>query len=280
VIFLVLMRFILTLVGAAGIAGTKPECTVVPAGGEYYAKIGIGKYLYLEVAEDSKSFRTSLGDFAETTSEEDDSEEEDDWVKSSKFLVSKVDFEMKPNCKAEIARPSWDSYGGLLRSLSNVIGICIHPGGEGNMVYNPVKDEISLGCLTLRRAVDGIVRFREKVLEPKKDTLFVARGLYLNYDDGKVYFIRVADRSRIWLKVANGEQTSRMYARYEIQDGEVCLISGKTQLPEDQELFASFWQEVALNRCMQYSSENQTLTLGARDFKFGERIPRQPLAYP
>ena len=262
------MRLFLTLFGAASAA---TPCSVVPAGGEYYAKIGIGKYLYLEVAEDSNSFRTSLGDFEEATSEEYDSEDEDIWVQSSEFLASKVDFEMKANCKGEIGQDSWESFGNLLRSLSRVIGICVHPGGMADMIYNPVDDRISLGCVTLRRALDGIIIIstRDKVVEPMKDTRVVPRGSYVNYDDGKVHFIRVVDRSRIWVKIADGETTSRMYARYEIQDGEVCIVRGNTQLPQDEEPFAQFWQEVALNRCMKYSPKNRTLTLGSREFKFG-----------
>ena len=257
-----MFRFVFALTAA----GATSPCTVVPPSGEYYAIIGPGKYLYMEIAEDSTSFRTSLGDYAETTSDED-SEEEETWVKGSPYLSAKVDFTLKPSCKAEIATSSYSSYYGLLRSLSTLIRICIHPGGLADMVYDAEKDTINLGCLTLYRAVGGVVDVRGKQVVPRKDKWRIPRGNYAMQIDRTKYFVRIVDRSTVWIKkmTEDGKMT-RVSTRYEIRpDGGICIKDQKNGPIKDES--ASLIRELKdLSGDDSLCMKINTLTVGKIDF--------------
>ena len=275
------MYLIFALIGAAAATTSAPTpvtCGKVPAG-QYYAWLSPGKYLNLEVAEDSASFITSLGDFAETDSEMD-SDDEDRWVQGSKYLVSKVDFEMKPNCLAVIAPESQTSYWNLLRSLSAMIRICIHPGGFSDMRYDPTDESLRLGCVGFSRAKDGEVRFYDKTVVSKKDTVFVPRGVFTNYTDGSMLTVRVVDRATLWIKSVKDGETTRFSAGYEIVDGNMCLVVNKvTDFSKMMSVLPYLHEVSGANQiCFAYSSEKRSLTLGGMEFKFEGVVPRIPRA--
>jgi hypothetical protein len=258
-------------------------CDKVPAG-EYYGLIGIGKYLYLEVAEDSTSFRTSLGDYADSDSEMD-SEDEDRWVTGAKWLATKVGFEMKPNCVGDIAQESRESYGQLLKSVSALVGICIHPGGVWDMVYDPAKDTLTLGCMTLWRAKDGVLNIRGRSVVPKMDRVVLPRGVFVNYYEGAMHAIRIVDRSTAWLKVVKGGVTKRVAAGYLFYKGEICIghiemfkLNDIETMGEISDYLSGISKTTEL--CFTYSPDKRSMTLGELEFKFEGVVPRTPRAYP
>ena len=265
------------LFGAVAASNTT-RCDKVPTG-EYYAWLSPGKYLYLEVAEDSSSFRTSLRDFAETDSEMD-SEDEDRWVVGANYLVSKVDFQLRPDCVGKIADHSMEAYWNLLMTVSKLVRVCVHPGGMAEMSYDPRKDALKFGCLGMQRAVNGEVKFSYTSLKPKKDTFFVPRGVFTNYSAGAMHAVRVVDRSTVWIKTVVDGETKRFSAGFEMVDGKICIVMNKVTDLAEMMSIVPYLQEVARSNslCFGYSPEKRALMMGEMEFKFEGVLPRKPMA--
>ena len=260
------MLYLLVLLGVAG-ATTQAPCSIVPPG-EYYSAIDTGKYLHLEVAEDSASFTTRLGDFAESS--EEDSDYENDWVKRASWLDSRINFSLGANCEAEIAQDSRQAYARLMVSMSRLIGYCIHPGGLMKMTYNRTEGNLTLGCLTVRRAVDGVVTINRTTVIPKEDKIFVPRGVYANTHEGLTTTLRIVDRQRIWIRAYNDERPVKVSADYFFRNGELCVIPGRNTHWGDLVVLGSYFHKVAgvIPTCFTYSAVTKELTIGRLVFKY------------
>ena len=278
-IFQVLMRIVFALLSAVtatqvDTSASPAVCDKVPAG-EYYGYLSPGKYLYLEVAEDSASFRTSLGDYADSSDSEMDSDDEDEWVSDAKYLVRKVGFEMKPNCVAEIAQESRQGYGELLRSVSAMVGKCIHQGGYWDMVYHPDGDALTLGYMVLRRAKDGVVSIDGKTVAPTK--VIVPRGVFVNNYEGVTHALRIVNGSTAWLKVVKDGKTTRVAAGYQfVSDEEICIVESKMTDTKILSEMSDYLKRITSSPtiCFNYSSEKRSMTLGELEFKLDRVVPQ------
>ena len=250
-------------------------CEKVPAG-EYYGYLWSGKYLYLEVAEDSASFRTSLADYIDSNIEIMDSDDEDEWLADAKHLVKKVEFEMKPNCVAEISQESRQSYEALLRSVCTMMRMGFYQWRDWEMRYHPEIGGLSLGYMMLRRAEDGVVSMYGKTFVSSKDVI-VPRGVFVNKLDGATHALRIVNSSTAWIKVVKDGKTRRVAVGYTfVGDDEICIVESKMTDAETMSQISDYLKGItgSPSICFKYSSEKRSMTLGELEFKLGGVLPQ------